>query len=151
VKNVYKKILFVTDGLKNADRAIEKIIEFHEIWGSDILVVHFLKHQIIIPFYYESNASKLHTYIQQEFTHYEYGQTILNMTEEKFHSAGIPVDLKLIVNEVPDEFIKKIIVKKNFDLVVIGIQGSSSKTGLKHDILLSKKVIRKIPCDVLIL
>ncbi len=151
VKNVYKKILFVTDGLENANKAIDKIIEFHEIWGSEIFVIHFLKHQIVIPFCYESNASKLHAYIQQEFTQYEYGQAILDTTEEKFHTAGIPVDLKLIVNEVPDEFIKKLVKKQNFDLVIIGIQGSHSKTRLKHDLSFSKKVIKKIPCDVLVL
>ena len=151
VKNVYKKILFVTDGLENADRAIDKIAEFHEIWGSEILAIHFLKHQIVIPFCYESNASKLQTYFQQEFNHYQYGQAILDMTEQKFHTAGIPVDLKLIVNEIPDEFIKKLVKKQNFDLVIIGVQGPHSKSRLKHDLSLSKKVIKKIPCDVLIL
>ncbi|MFX1273717.1 MAG: universal stress protein [Promethearchaeota archaeon] len=147
---MYKKILFITDGLENATRAIDKLIEFHEIWDSEILVVHFLKHRIIIPFMYQLNASKLHTYIQQEFNYYEIGQNILDMTEDTFQAAGIPVDLRLIVNENPEEFVKKLVKKQKFDLVVIGVQEIHSKMGAGHNMSISKNLIKKIPCDVLI-
>ncbi len=147
---MYKKILFITDGLESAERAIDKIIEFHETWGSDILVVHFLKHAITIPFIYESNSSKLHTLIQQEFSYYELGQAILNMIEVTFKATGVPVDLKLVVNETPEEFVKKLVDKHNIDLIVIGIQGSFSKKKIGHEVSFSKKMIKKIHCDILI-
>ncbi|MFW9894500.1 MAG: universal stress protein [Candidatus Thorarchaeota archaeon] len=79
------------------------------------------------------------------------GWNILNRKKEMFETANIPVKIRLIEDEDPDEYILRVIKEENFDLVVIGNRGIHSKL---REILIgsvAENVIINSSCDVLVI
>ena len=149
---MYKKIIFATDGSENANRALKRIVKFYKAWGSEILVIHSLKHETLISFAYETNAALLQMYMSLEQENVNMGNEILYETKKFFEKASVPVELCLVVDESPEAFINRIVKEKNYDLVVLGIKGIHSK--LKRALYygsVAKKVIKNVNCDILII
>lgn len=77
-------------------------------------------------------------------------QAIINRAEEIFMEQGIEVETRLVYEHDPVSYIKKMVEKEQVDLVIIGSKGTHS---LLEEILVGSvadKVLRHIPCDILI-
>ncbi|MEJ2295818.1 MAG: universal stress protein [Candidatus Lokiarchaeota archaeon] len=86
--------------------------------------------------------------IEEEYR--RHGEKILEKTKTMFEKENIEIETRLIDNENPEDYIKKIVDEENFDLVVLGNTGEHSKLS---EILLgtvTQEVINKAPCDVLV-
>ena len=72
------------------------------------------------------------------------------LREDSFTKEGLAVETRLIEDDAPEVYIRRIVEEENFDLVVLGSKGHHSK--LKEILLgtVSKNVVRSAPCDVLI-
>ena len=68
-----------------------------------------------------------------------------------FDEAKMPVETHLIEDEDPEDYIERMVREEGFDLVVIGTKGIHSK--LRQVILgtVATRVIKHVPCDVLII
>ena len=78
------------------------------------------------------------------------GELLLNETKDFFIKKGLSIETRLIEDDEPEVYIRKIVEQENFDLVVLGSKGRHSK--LKEILLgtVSTKVVKSAPCDVLI-
>ena len=78
------------------------------------------------------------------------GNDLLENTKKVFDNEQISVEIRLIEDEHPGPYIKKVVEKENFDLIVLGRKGHHSKL---REILLGSvatKVLNSASCDVLI-
>jgi nucleotide-binding universal stress UspA family protein len=75
---------------------------------------------------------------------------LLKKTEKFFDNSISSVETRLIEDLSPSEYISKVVVEENFDLVIIGSIGHHSK--LKEIFLgtVSTNVSKNAPCDVLL-
>ena len=146
---MYKKILLAVDGSDVANRAIEKVIKLQKEWNSEVVVFHSVLHHMIMPLAY-STGYALQMYYNVEEQEREEGRKIINQAKVKFYEADAPAKFDLITYESPEEYIEGIVEVEQFDLVVLGVKGAHSK--LKQAITgsITKKVIKKAPCDVLV-
>ena len=80
----------------------------------------------------------------------EAGTRLLNKTKSMFGESKSSVETRLIENEPPEDYIRRIVEEENFDLVILGSRGQHSK--VKKVLLgtVSSKVSKNAPCDVLI-
>jgi nucleotide-binding universal stress UspA family protein len=172
---MYKKILLATDGSPLMKRAALVITAFYKKWGSDIRIFHSIKHlaekvsppshgwnvpytsnayysvatasdSVRIPSEQDQNIKRL-TDQEIEMT----GESILDGTKAFFDEVQVPVKTRLIIKEDPERYIERIVKKKKFDLVVVGITGLHSK--LKQLIMgsVAKYVVANAQCDVLVI
>lgn len=77
-------------------------------------------------------------------------QAIIDRAKEIFIEEGIQIEGRLIFSDGPVSYIKKMVKEENIDLVIIGSKGTHS---LLEELLLgsvTEKVLRYIPCDILI-
>ena len=81
----------------------------------------------------------------------EIGLAILGSKKAIFDEVQVPVKTKLIVKEEPEDYILRIVPKKNYNLVVIGRTGLHST--LKKAIFgsVSQRIVEQAPCDVLVI
>ncbi len=155
---MYKKILVAVDGSENSNRAISKAIEFKKIDDSEIVVFHSIKHHWIdqslnIPIgVFSTFGYRIpqvdYNKIVDEYT--ENGKKVLNNAKEQFAKENVSVETRLISDEEPVDYIKKIVKKEKFDLVLVGCKGHHSK--LKTTLVGSvpEKTLNKADCDVLV-
>jgi nucleotide-binding universal stress UspA family protein len=146
---MYKKILLAVDGSDVSNRAIEKVIKLQKEWNSEVVVFHSVMHHMIMPVAYSSGYA-LQMYMNVEEDERQEGRKIIDQAKIKFHEADAPAKFDLITYENPEEYIERIVEVEKFDLVVLGVKGTHSK--LKQAITgsITKKVIKKAPCDVLV-
>jgi nucleotide-binding universal stress UspA family protein len=171
---VYKKILLATDG-SHIKRATAVIISFYKKWGSEIRIFHSIKHlaeRVSPPSHgwtvpYTSNAyfnvntatdevqilseheSNIKILTDQEVE--EIGENILSGTKAFFDEVQVPVKTRLIIKEDPERYIERIVKKKKFDLVVVGITGLHSK--LRQALMgsVAEYTVANAQCDVLVI
>ncbi len=78
-------------------------------------------------------------------------QSIIDKAKEIFREEGIEVDARLVYRNDPVTYIKETVKTENVDLVIIGSKGTHS---LLEEVLLgsvAEKVLRHVPCDILII
>ncbi len=83
--------------------------------------------------------------------HEKNAQAILDKAKEVFMEAGVSIETRLIYEHDPFSYIRKMVKEKKVDLVILGSKGSHS---MFEEILLGSiadKVVRHIPCDILII
>ncbi|MFW9930146.1 MAG: universal stress protein [Candidatus Thorarchaeota archaeon] len=86
--------------------------------------------------------------IEEEYR--RHGEKILKKTKAIFEKENIEIETRLIDNENPDDYIKNIVDKEGFDLIVLGNTGEHSK--LSEFLLgtVTQEVINEAPCDILV-
>ena len=146
---MYKKILLAVDGSDVSNRAIKKVIKLQKEWNSEVVVFHSVMHHIIMPVAYSSGYA-FQMYMNVEEEEKKDGKKIIDQAKIKFQEANAPAKFDLITYENPEEYIERIVEVEQFDLVVLGVKGTHSK--LKQAITgsITKKVIKRAPCDVLV-
>ena len=78
------------------------------------------------------------------------GKKILRDKKKMFDEAELPVEIRLIKDEDPEDYIERIIKEEEFDLVVIGLKGVHSKLRQMFIGSVAKKVVKHASCDVLV-
>jgi nucleotide-binding universal stress UspA family protein len=146
---MYKKILLAVDGSEVSNRAIEKVIRLQKEWNSEVVVFHSVMHHMIMPLAYSSGYA-LQMYYNVEEEEREEGNKIIDQAKVKFYEADVPAKFDLITYENPEEYIERIVEVEEFDLVVLGVKGTHSKLKKAITGSITKKVIKKAPCDVLV-
>lgn len=155
---MYKKILLAMDGSEDAKRAAKRAIEISEPGITLIIAFHSYKHHMIPmsipiavigmnPIQYTPSMEK---YAEIEKGYLENGKKILNETKQLFLDAKLDIETRLITEEDPEDYIKNITMKENFDLVVMGCKGNHSK--FKQVLIgsLAQKILNsKTPTDIL--
>ncbi|KKN04113.1 hypothetical protein LCGC14_1100690 [marine sediment metagenome] len=172
---MYKKILLGTDGSKHINRAASIIIGFYKKWGSQIFIFHSVKHMLekvsppshgwTIPYasgsYFGGTSTSSPILIKNkeypnikrlsEYEIEDIGQNILNEKKAIFEELQIPVKTSLVTKDYPEEYIQRIVKKKKFDLVVVGIKGIHSKISQIFLGSVAESVMKDAPCDVLVI
>ncbi|MFW9940403.1 MAG: universal stress protein [Candidatus Thorarchaeota archaeon] len=147
---IYKKILLAIDESVQSTRAIEKVIDFQKGWDCKVVLLHSVKHDKIPTDLFPISfvPPKIHRNLE-EFSK-KVGERFLKERKEIFSKAGLSIKTRLIEDEEPEVYIKKIVEQENFDLVVLGSNGEHSK--LKEILLrkVSKEDMKNSPYDVLI-
>jgi nucleotide-binding universal stress UspA family protein len=147
---LYKKILLATDGSNHAKNATEKAVEFQKIWGSKVLIIHSIKDNRIPSELYPDTEALYSKYSTLEEVYCEAGKRLLNKTKNMFGVNQKSVETRLVEDEPPEDYIRRVVEEENFDLVILGSRGQHSK--IKEVLLgtVSSKVSKNAPCDVLI-
>ena len=172
---MYKKILLATDGSQHANRSASIIIGFYKKWGSQIFIFHSIKHWLekvsppshgwTVPYvsdaYFGATSTAAPVLIKgEEFSNIKrlsafeiehMGESILAEKKAIFEELQIPVKVRLITKEYPEDYIQRIVSKKKFDLVVVGIKGIHSKLSQIFLGSVAESVVKNAPCDVLVI
>lgn len=172
---MYKKILLATDGSKHINRAASLIIGFYQKWKSEIFIFHSIKHMLekvsppshgwSVPYasnvYFSGTATVGPVLIKgeeypdikrlSEVEVQQVGESILEEKKAIFDELHIPVKVRLITKEYPEDYIQRIVKKKKFDLVVVGIKGVHSKISQIFLGSVAENVVRNAECDVLVI
>ncbi|MHA1912740.1 MAG: universal stress protein [Promethearchaeota archaeon] len=172
---MYKKILLATDGSNHINRAASIVIGFYKKWNSEITIFHSVKHMLekvsppshgwTVPYasdaYFNATTTSSPTLIREDIDPKikrlseseieEIGVNILEGKKALFEEVQIPVKTKLVIKEYPEDYIERIVKKKNYDLVVVGIKGIHSK--LSQVILgsVAETALKNTSCDVLVI
>lgn len=150
VISIYKKILLATDGSFHANNAAEQVVEFQKKWKSKVIIFHSIKHYRIPKWVYPNEALPIEVYRNIKFICKKAGEELLEKTKNIFKKAGLSVETRLIEDDNPEVYIRRIVEEENFDLVVLGSKGHHSK--LKEILLgtVATNVVKCSPCDVLV-
>ncbi|MFW9865338.1 MAG: universal stress protein [Candidatus Thorarchaeota archaeon] len=172
---MYKKILIATDGSNHVNRAASIIIGFHKKWNSKITIFHSIKHMLqkvyppshgwSLPYasdtYFQIISPSKPILIEEEkdpkITRIsvreveEIGENILFSKKSIFEEVGVPAEIRLITEEEPEDYIMKTVKKEKFDLIVVGIKGVHSKLSQIFIGSVAEEVVKKAPCDVLVI
>lgn len=147
---IYNKILFFSDGSAHSDNVAEQIVEFQKDWNCNVVVFHSMKHKRYIPTLYSDNHLQAIDYKDIKEFYKELGKEILEKTKRIFDRAHVAVEIRLIEDEEPEDYIKRIVKEEEFDLVILSSGGLYSKFQKKFLETISKKILKYAPCDVLI-
>jgi len=147
---IYKKILLATDGSFHSNNAAVKVAEFQQKWNSKVVIFNSIRHHKLPMGLFPNEPIPIELYQNIEEVSKKVGEQLLNKTKEIFNKAGLSVETRLIENEEPEVYIRRIVEEENFDLVVLGSKGHHSK--LKEILLgtVSTNVSKSVPCDLLI-
>ena len=172
---MYKKILLATDGSIHMKRAAAVIISFYKKWGSEIRIFHSIKHIAekvsppshgwTVPYtsnaYFDVTTASDGVKIQSEHDENvkilsdqeieKIGEDILSGTKAFFDEIQVPAKTRLIIKEDPERYIERIVKKKKFDLVVVGITGMHSKIKQLFMGSVAEYVVANTQCDVLVI
>ncbi len=147
---MYKKILLATDGSPHANNAAEKAVKFQKIWDSKVLIIHSIKDNRLPSEIYPNIETLYAKYSTLEEVYQEAGKKLLNKTKNMFGENQNSVETRLIEEEPPEDYIKRVVEEENFDLVILGSRGQHSKVKKVFLGTVSSKVSTNTPCDVLI-
>lgn len=138
-----------------------KVIELLELHKSEIIVFHSVEHYSIpgssafMGPSFTIGTSRVYSISDPDLerikmVYEKNAQAIIDRAAEIFMEAGIKVEPRLVYREHPMSYIKKTVEEENIDLVVIGSKGVHS---LLEEVLLgsvAEKVLRHVPCDILV-
>ena len=153
---MYKKILLAIDNTADSKRAIEKVISLQKQFQSRVSVFHTISTHVM-PItnvgimnlnYYPSRMQSTTEIVNSRRTA---GEKLLQKTAKMFKEQAAPVDLRLIEDESPDDYILEAIEKEKFDLIVLGCEGHHSKLRRVLSDTVPDKVLNTAPVDVLII
>ncbi|MFX1503298.1 MAG: universal stress protein [Promethearchaeota archaeon] len=146
---ISKKILFATDGSPHSEEISKKIVEIQKEWNCKVVVFHSIKDHTFFPVVNSDKNRLLSDYRNNEDLHKELGKRILKQTGKIFERSDIPIELRLIKKENSENYIKRIIKKEKFDLIVLGIEGGHQYKS-KRSFLPTNftKVFEEYQCDI---
>ena len=142
--------MLATDGSHHANNAAEKAVEFQKIWDSKVLIIHSIKDNRLPSEIYPNIEALYSKYSTLEEVYQEAGKRLLNKTKEMFGANQKSVETRLIEEEPPEDYIRRVVEEENFDLVILGSRGQHSKVKKVFLGTVSSKVSKNTPCDVLI-
>lgn len=172
---MYKKILIATDGSKHINQAASMIIGFHKKWGSQIEIFHSVKHMLekisppshglTVPYagdtFFSGTSTSNPVLIMEEVPSnikrlsdleiQQMGENILSDTKAIFEEVQVPAKTHLVTKDYPEDYIRRMVKKKKFDLVVIGIKGIHSKLSQIFLGSVAEDVVKNAACDVLVI
>ncbi|MHA2398086.1 MAG: universal stress protein [Promethearchaeota archaeon] len=172
---MYKKILLATDGSTHINRAASIIIGFYQKWNSEITIFHSVKHMLekvsppshglTVPYagdaYFSATTTSSSTLIKEDVKSNikrlsereieEIGANILEQKKAIFEEVQVPIKTKLVIKEYPEYYIERIVKKKEYDLVVVGIKGIHSKLSQVLLGSVAERALERTSCDVLII
>ena len=147
---MYKKILLATDGSPHANNAAEKAVKFQKIWDSKVVIIHSIRDNRVPSELYQNIDNLYSKYSKIEDVYQEAGERLLSKTKKMFGEAQSSVETRLIQEEPPEDYIKRVVEEENFDLVILGSRGQHSKVKKVFLGTVSSKVSTNASCDVLI-
>ena len=147
---IYRKILLAVDGSFHANNVAEQVAEFQKKWKSKVVIFCSIKHHQIPEGVFPNISFPVELYRDMEEASKKAGELLLNEISDIFIKKGLSIETRLIEEDEPEVYIRRIVEQENFDLVVLGSKGRHSK--LKEILLgsVSTKVVKSAPCDVLI-
>jgi nucleotide-binding universal stress UspA family protein len=86
--------------------------------------------------------------IQEEYR--IHGENILKKTKELFEEENIQIETRLIDDEKPEDYIKKIVKEENIDLIALGKKGEHSKLEKLISGTVTQEVMNEVSCDILV-
>jgi len=124
-------------------RAANRVIEIQKNFGGEVVVFHSVLHNL------SKKSPQIDSDSINEDNNHE-GKEILKKVEELFKKANLSAETRLILDIHPAEYIKKVVEKEGFNLVVLGSKGKHKK--LKRALLgsIPSKVTNNVLCDVLV-
>jgi nucleotide-binding universal stress UspA family protein len=152
---MYKNILLAIDGSSNSERALRKVIELQKNWNSKVVMIHSIKHSknlLLPPIGLASGYGSYYINDQEilEESKRESEKLLFSM-QELFTKENLPVKTRIILNEHPEDYIKRIVIEEKFDLVVIGTKGIHSRRNQLMIGSVAQKVVKHVACDILII
>jgi len=164
VKIIYNKVLIAMDDSEVAFNAAKKILDlFSNRTDSkenmpEIVAFHSIEHHKFpkyMPIMVPSGFGGRYTVptvdyrkIQEEYK--RHGEQILEKTKKMFKEKNIKIETRLVDDEKPEDFIKKIVKEEDFDLVALGNTGEHSKLGEFLLGTVTQDVVKAAPCDILV-
>jgi nucleotide-binding universal stress UspA family protein len=172
---MYKKILVATDGSSHVDRAASMLIAFYKKWGSQITIFHSIKHMLEkvsppshgynVPYassaYFSATSTSTPVLVREDVNSNitrlseqeieRIGESILTEKKAIFDELQVPVKTRLIIKDYPEDYISRIVKKKKYDLVVVGIKGVHSKLSQIFLGSVAENAVKNAPCDVMII
>ena len=155
---MYKKILLGVDGSDVSNNAIKKVIELKKSLGSEVVIIHSVKHHYIpqmVPVLFPFGLNITHTLssVDVENIREDYkraGEMILKNAEDDFKKENLDVETILDLDESPEDYVKRVVKIENYDLVVIGYKGHHSHLRTAIIGTVAEKLVEAIDCDLLI-
>lgn len=143
--------MLATDGSDHANNAAEKTVEFQRIWDSEVVIIHSIKDNRLPSELYPNIDALYSKFSSIEEVYQEAGKRLLSKTKRMFGEKQLLVETRLIENEPPADYIRRVVEEEKFDLVILGSRGQHSK--VKNVLLgtVSSKVSKNALCDVLII
>ena len=110
---MYKKILLAIDNSADSKHAIEKVISLQKLFQSEVVVFHTISTHILpqmnigilSPNYY---PSRMQTSLEIINSRRITGEKLLKKTAKIFGEHSVPVDVRLVEDESPDDYICKL-------------------------------------------
>lgn len=157
----YQNILLATDGSEQSLKAAKILAEMLPQWNASIVIFFSMMHRkpfgdipapFLSPFSNKFNDSDGNLFDMNELF-MDMGNKILEKTLQIFQDAGITenISTRLIEDEQPNDYVRRIIPEEGFDLVTLGAKGQHSKM---HEIFLGsvcEKITNEATCDVLVI
>ena len=154
---MYKKILLAIDGSEDSFRAAERIKEIGKRYSKVVIFnaieEHFYEKLSTISLTAPVGATApgaMVTPAELTAAKKAKAKKILKKAKELFKSSIMPVELRVIEDEDPDEYMLNIIEEEGFDLVAIGCTGEHSEFRKIFLGTIGSKLLYEAPCDVLI-
>jgi nucleotide-binding universal stress UspA family protein len=160
---MYSKILVATDGSEYSLKAAKRAADFSKQFGSKVLIFHSIRHHMtpqLIPLFLPPFTSTDTTqqykipkddYLKIERQYQEAGKLLLAETLKVFQKTCVEnVEAKLVLDDEPFEFVKQMVEREKYDLVIVGCKGHHSKLRSTFMGTVAQKIMNEVPCDVLI-
>jgi nucleotide-binding universal stress UspA family protein len=149
---MYNRALVATDGSDNAWRAINKVIDLAKGGAiGEVVVFYSISHKMLS----EGESEQLFMSAEEREEILEKlrvaGNLLLQKTAAAFEAENIFVEVRLITDKFPEEYIIEEAYGDLFDLVVLGSTGAHSKI---REVFLGSvptRVLHKVKCDVLVI
>lgn len=139
------------DESEDSMNAVKKALEFTKSNNTKVIVFHSVIHHLneIVPNFSLSGPNSIISYeIHEDYINN--GKRILADVENVFMKEGQKVETRLIIDVLPEDYIKKITKEEKIELVILGCKGKHSK--LKRTFLgtIPDKVSNDVDSDVLL-
>ncbi len=115
---VFKKILLPYDNSINSKRSLSKAFELASVTGSTITIVHVIA-------YHNTMAKIVEPYKETLIVHVE---KFLKDIKKEAKRMNVKIEQKILYGN-PSEEIIGLMMKKKFDLVIMGKRGTTKLTG----------------------
>lgn len=148
---IYKKILVGIDGSDDAIRAAERALEFQKRDNSEVVAFCSILHKLI---YFSPPIVTLGTENVVSFPlppeRITIARNALSNVKHLFDNSNASIETRVISDKEPGDYIRDMVEKEGFDLVILGCSGEHSK--IKRFMgTVPARVINNAPCDVLII
>ena len=157
MKKLYKKILLAIDGSEDSFRAAERVkgigTDKTKVVIFNAIEEHFYEKLATIraaPIMSSAPMGPIMTTTELMASKRAKAQKVLEKAKKLFRGTLVPVELRVINDEEPEDYMLNIIEEEKFDLVVIGCEGEHSTLRRIFLGTIANKLINEAACDVLI-